>query len=124
VTPEIHTSVAGEFERFMSEAVPFNEVKPPKPSVNKWRRRAVDYWFAFRTESPYLSRIATVLHSIAPTSASVERSFQIQGDAHRSDRPNLSHENEEAEVFIRMNLRALGGGEKVDPDACEDVSEE
>jgi hypothetical protein len=108
----------------MSEAAPFNTPKPPQPSLESWRRRSLDYWFSLRTEAPYLSPMATILLSIAPTSGAVERSFQIQGDAHRSDRPNLSPENAEAEVFIRMNLGVLGGQKTHDPDECEAVEEE
>jgi hypothetical protein len=117
-------SLAAEFERFVSECVPFNEPKPAAPTPDDHRRKCLDWWFSLRTESPYLSTIATTLATIAPTSAAVERSFQVEGDAHRSDRPNLSPSNSEAECFIRMNYHTLSKAQTFDPDECKDIVEE
>jgi hypothetical protein len=82
---------------------------------------SADFWCAFKTEAEHLSAVGVTLATIMPTSAPVERSFQIQGYVHNSRRASLAHETVEAEVFIRMNVRNMSCGRKCDPDDCQTV---
>jgi hypothetical protein len=118
----ITLTLAAEFESFLASTHPFAGKRPSEPSSKERKLVSQLFWKGHKTEAPFLSIVGLFLCSVAPSSASVERSFQIQGDAQRSDRPRLSQENAEAESFIRMNKWPLKK-EQYDPDACESIAE-
>jgi hypothetical protein len=119
--------IAAEFEQFVVEAPPFADALPAEPAKEARKKICLQFWYAHMGEAPSLSKFAVLLSSITPTSAGAERAFQVESDVLAGDRPGLSHENTEAETFIRLNYRALVALEDsrrpVDPDDLGEIEE-
>ena len=110
--------IAAQFEQYMAERPPFADRPPSEPVKEARKRMTLAYWYAHLSEAPWLAEFAVLLASITPTSAGAERAFQVEGDVFAGDRPGLSHENTEAETYIRLNYYAVAAAEhsRRDPD--------
>jgi hypothetical protein len=64
-------------------------------------------WGMFRGKVPELYACVTALLSITASEAAVERSFSAQDIVHSKRRNRLDDEQVEAEMFIKVNTRAL-----------------
>jgi len=119
---EMDMQIAAQFEQYMAEAPPFGDPMPSEPAREVRKKMTLTYWYAHLAEAPLLSKFAVSLASITPTSAGAERAFQIESDVFAADRPGLSHENTEAETYIRLNYHAIASTEHARRDV-DDLAE-
>jgi hypothetical protein len=79
----------------------------------------LQYWLAEGAEWPDLQQIALKIFSLAPASASCERSFSSQGFIHSKLRNRLGPEKVEKLLFIRWNYPQVSDSAKILQDIIE-----
>ena len=89
--------VAVQLDQFHENAPPFNSIFANASVLQFWS-------LAKLGGAKELASLVLPLFRITASEASTERTFSQQKLVHRATRTSLSHENVEAEVFIRMNL--------------------
>lgn len=62
------------------------------------------YWRSISLHVPLLSKVALTIFAIAPSEASVERSFSHQGLVHSDLRASLDDSSVQAVMTVRMNI--------------------
>lgn len=92
---ELVQKLASQFQLFKENDPPFNKI------AKEYSTHA--FWALAEEQCPDLSELVLSVIKISSNEAPTERSFSHQKKVHGPDRPNLSHKQVEAEVFIRMN---------------------
>ena len=95
--PQQMTKEEEEIERY-SKCRPTNDEMKLDPIV---------YWVNISHDYPHLSPIACDILSVPASSAPVERTFSISGEASRGKRNRLADHNLERETLIRKNKKYL-----------------
>ena len=83
------------------------EIERYRPTNDEMTLHPIVYWVNASHIYPHLSPVACDILSVPASSAPVERTFSVSGEASRGKRNRLADHNLERETLIRKNKKYL-----------------
>lgn len=81
----------------------YSEIENYKEKRIDINQNIVEYWGKQKYKLPYLSKLALIIHAVPATQVSVERAFSALKIMLDDLRCNLSPENLEKLMFVKLN---------------------
>ena len=97
----------GDSQKMTNEEEEIERYSRSKPNTEELQLDPIIYWVNVSTSYPLLSPVACDILSTPASSAPIERSFSISGEASKGRRNRLINCNLERETLLRKNKKYL-----------------